>query len=205
MTIKAKKESIEETEKAPFAGEETPEEEAEEAEAKKVVVKADDEEEEDLKKEEDEEEDEDATEKGELGGVNPEEDANASAQAGNTVSPNQGVPSTQDVFVPQSRVAGKRNASAGSLAGGQSPSEVSYTGKSGKADLLKSPLYVGMSKQIGDFQKAMTEKLEAVEKSFSDRIANLDKAFKALENMPVRKALTETQEVKADKAFRYTN
>lgn len=179
------------------------EEETEEAETEEKAV---DDEKEDMEKKDDEE-DEDKTEKGE--GESPEEGAEEADQAGNTISPNAGTPSTQDVFVPSSGVAGKRNASAGSKVGGQSPSEVSYTGKSAQPDLLKSPLYVGMSKQLNNFQKAMNDKFTAIEKSFADRISNLDKALKVLENQPVHKAFADTQVEKsvqkAEKPLRYTN
>jgi hypothetical protein len=142
--------------------------------------------------EEDEEEDEDETEKGELGGENPQEDAAASNQAGGTLSPNAGVPSTQNVFVPQSNVRVSRESSSGSSMG-QSPSEVSY-GKSANTDLLKSPLYTQLSSQIEALKKSFEKKLEAIDKSMSDRVENLQKTAKQIEafyKQPLYKSIDE--------------
>jgi len=142
--------------------------------------------------EEEDEEDEDETEKGELGGQNPQEDTASATDANSTLSPNAGVPSTQNVFVPQSNVRVGRESSSGSSAG-QSPSEVTY-GKSANTDLLKSPLFVELSSQIGALKKSFEKKLEAIDKSMSDRVENLQKTAKQIEafyKQPLYKSIDE--------------
>lgn len=132
------------------------------------------------------------TKKGEAGGENPQEDTASSTDANSSISPNMGVPSTQNVFVPQSNARVGREASSGSSAG-QSPSEVSY-GKSVEPDLMKSPLFTGLSSQMTELQKAFEKKLEAMEKSFNDRVANINKSVAEIEKFykqPFYKAINE--------------
>jgi len=189
-TKKESKETEDDEEKLIKADDEDKIEDDDESEARgnangEDTEKSDDESEEDLKKE-DKEDDED-TEKAE---GNPEEE-NADAKTdGHTVTTAPLINQTPGQFVPQSGIAGKRTASVGSMVGGQSPSAVSY-GKSAEADLLKSPLYMNLSKQLAGFEKAMQVKVDAMVKSFEARFDNLNKALTALENMPIRKAFSE--------------
>jgi len=68
-------------------------------------------------------------------GQNPEEDTASATDANSTISPNQSTPSSaQHMLTPQSSVDASR------IGHGQSPSEVSYTGKDIDAELKKSPL-----------------------------------------------------------------
>jgi len=171
--------------------EEEAEETAEEKKKKKMRMKEAEGESEDEDEEEEEEEAE--VEKDQFGGKTPEEEAIQSNTAGHTVSPNAKVPSTQNVFTPASQVSVGRSASSGSIAGGQSPSEVTY-GKSAKTDLLKSPLFVELSGQIEALQKSFEKKLESIEKSVNDRVANLQKTAGNLEkfyNQSFYKAVDE--------------
>lgn len=186
---KAEDEAKPEMEKAPVEEDEEKlrmkkeDEEDEETEEEKKKKK--------MKKAEEDEEDEE-TEKGELGGENPQEDTASATDANSTLSPNAGVPSTQNVFVPQSNVRVSRESSSGSSMG-QSPSEVSY-GKSANTDLLKSPLYTQLSSQIEALKKSFEKKLEAIDKSMSDRVENLQKTAKQIEafyKQPLYKSIDE--------------
>jgi type I site-specific restriction-modification system R (restriction) subunit len=175
--------------------------ETEEAE-QKVALKASDESKETMKMEElenDEEEDESGkkkkkkTVKGELGGENPAEQACEANTAGNTISPNAGVPSTQQILANNSGIHVGREAN--SVSGySQAPSDVSY-GKSVNPDLLKeSPLYVGLSKEFEALQSTISKKLDSVEKSFNDRIANMQKKLEIIESFgkqPFYKSINE--------------
>jgi hypothetical protein len=162
-------------------------EEEAETEVEKAPVEEEDEEEKMRMKKEDEEADEESeeekkkkkTKKGELGGENPQEDTASATDANSSVSPNMGVPSTQNVFVPSSSTKVGREASSGSSLG-QSPSEVSY-GKSADTDLTKSPLFVELSAQLDALKKSFEQKLVSVEKSVSDRVANLQKTAGEME------------------------
>ena len=169
-------EEEEETKKATSEEEDMEKSEGEEEEEKckkkkKMKKKEDEDEEKTVEKADDEEEMEKAEE-------NPEESAKESTNASHSTSPNFGVPSRQDVFTPASNVHVGRESSSGSSLG-QSPSEVHY--KSGNADLTKSPLFVGLSKQLKDLAKSFDTKMEAVEKSMQDRIMNMEKSVKHAE------------------------
>ena len=178
--------------KEAFGGKETPEEETEEAnsKSKKTKKKVDMDEDEEVEKSEDEEDDKETTKKGSEGGENPEEDTSASTQAGSSTSPNMGVPSTQNVMHGSSGIAGARMATGNS----NSPSSISYAGKSASMDLQKSPLFVELSKQIAELNNSVTAKLSAVEKSVNDRVANLNKSVEKVEafyKQPFYKAVNE--------------
>lgn len=148
-------------------------------------------EEEEMEKEKEDEEDEEEMKKTGLE-ENPEEGAESGTDASSSTSPNMGVPSTQNVAhgpATPSSAARMANNSA------QSPSEVSYTGKSyGNVDLNKSPLYVELSKQIGEMNKALMGKVNAIEKSMNDRLVNLQKTMSAVEKFydrPLYKSVDE--------------
>jgi hypothetical protein len=133
--------------------------------------------------------------KGELGGENPQEQAEAAGTSASTITPSPLTPSPpQHIYVPPTGVVGERMGTIGSIATGQAPSEVSYSGKSVNPDLLKSPLFVELSGQLENLQKAFNKKLEAVEKSVSNRIVNLQKSIGQVEkfyNQPFYKAIDE--------------
>lgn len=131
--------------------------------------------------------------KGELGGENPAEGVASGTDAGSSTSPGMGVPSTQQVLNNPTGVNGSRNATPGSFAGGQSPSDVHYSGKEAGAEpeLMKSPLYTELSKAIDGMQKALNKKVEALEKSVADRLGNIQKAMDRFYSQPFYKAVDE--------------
>lgn len=183
-----KKEAEDEAEDEDMEDEDEDEEEKRKK-RKKARKEAEDEEEE----EESEEESKEETEKGKGGGESPEESAASGTDANSSLSPGMGVPSTQNVYVPASGIGGERNASPGK-ATGVAPGDVGYSGKSARADLQKSPLFVGLSKEVQSFQRAIEKKMDAMEKSFGDRITNLNKTLKKVEefyNRPLRKGFAE--------------
>lgn len=176
------------------------------AEESKTMKEEEDKVDKELEDEEDEEEDEEEEKKkkskkkkemvkGE--GTNPEEDTSSATDANSTISPGNPA-STQDVFVPSSSVSTGREANH-AAATGEAPSEVSY-GKSAEPDLLKSPLYLEISKGLSSLQESMSKKLEAVEKSVNDRVANLQKALGEVEKFyksPMYKAVSENSGAEA--------
>lgn len=203
------KDDEEETEKASDEEEETEkevdsEEEETDGKKKKKAKKAED--------------DEDVEEKGALGGENPDEGAASGRDANSTISPGMGR-KPQHILNPQSRVAGDRNAS-GATMGGQSPSDVGYAGKAFNPELMKSPLFVELSKQFVDLRKSVqmrigdvSSDLDAFEKSFNDRVTNIteklssiEKALKSVSAIPVHKGynepLTEKTKEEGDISFR---
>lgn len=133
--------------------------------------------------EEDEEEDMEKQEE------NPEQSASSGTDDNSTISPNAGVPSTQNVFVPNSNISVGRNAT-----NGIAPSDVSYSGKSVNPDLAKSPLFVELSKNIDGIRLTMSKKIEAIEKSINDRLDNLMKTVNRVEkfyDQPLYKSMNE--------------
>jgi hypothetical protein len=84
------------------------------------------------------------------------------------------------VFVQPSGIHVPREANSGSSLG-QSPSDVHF-GKSVNPDLTKSPLFVELSKGISSMQDAISKKLDSVEKSFNDRVANMSKKLETMES-----------------------
>lgn len=128
----------------------------------------------------DDEEDEDKIEKTE--GENPEEDTASATDANSTLTPGSVINTRQHVLNPQSNIRIGRNASAGSSAG-QSPSDVTYSGKSADTEFMKSPLY----KKMVSMEKVLTAKLEAVEKSMKDRIADTKKEMEKFYSQPFYK------------------
>jgi hypothetical protein len=123
------------------------------------------------------------TVKGEMGGTNPEESETIGASDPHTITPNMTVPSKgQNVFVPTSRISVSREQP-------KYPNEVQL--KSASPDLNKSPLFVELTKQINGIQKALATKLEAVEKSYNDRLANLQKTLDKFYAQPFYKSVNE--------------
>jgi len=172
--------------------------EKEDEEAKKTAV---DDKEEDLEKKEDEEDEDEEKKKkkmkkGDQGGENPQEDTASATDANSSISPKMGVPSTQDVFVPQSGVKVSREQpqypNEVQMSGSQSGNIPSY-GKSVNVELTKSPLFIELSKQINGMQNALGKKLEAVEKSYTDRIANLQKSLDKFYSQPFYKSIDDAQ------------
>lgn len=116
---------------------------------------------------------------------NPSESAEAASQAGSTVTPGKQTGQAQDVFVPQSGIPGSR------MGQGKTPGQESYSGKSANPDLMKSPLFVELSKNIESLKGAVSKKLEAVEKSMQDRLANIEKDLKKFYDQPFYKAVVD--------------
>jgi hypothetical protein len=142
----------------------------------KVVNKAEDMEDEDSEDDEDSEEDENGKKKkkkkssikGEAGsGQSPEASSQSSMTAEHSTSPGMGVPSSQNVFVPQSSISVSREQPA--------------FGKSADLDLMKSPIFVGLSEQISELKKALDVKLDSVAKSYNDRLDNMKKELTSTE------------------------
>jgi len=117
--------------------------------------------------------------------LNPEEAEAEGAKDGNTTTNAAVIGNKQDVFNPSSAVNGAREATGNS----NSPSSLGYTGKS--LNFEKSPLFVEMSKHFAALGETVSKKLEATEKSVSDRIANMNKALEAMYNKPMYKAISE--------------
>jgi hypothetical protein len=159
--------------------------------------------EEELKKEEGMDEEEEETEeekkkkksklkakKGEGLSENPEESAASGADGNSTISPGAIVPGKgQNVFVPQSSIKVSRE-------------QETPMGKSAEPDLMKSPVYLGIMKQLDGMQEAIVKKTEAmgaaIQKSMEDRLANTKKEvdnmvnqMQKFYNQPMYKALGE--------------
>lgn len=158
-------------------------------EDEKVVNKAEDMEDEDSEDDEDSEEDENGKKKkkkkssmkGEAGsGQSPEASSQSSMTAEHSTTPGagQGVPSSQNVFVPQTSVNVSREQTA--------------LGKSAELDLTKSPIFVGLSEQIAksvntldvkfdEFRKSLDKNFESITKSYNDRLDNMKKELSQVE------------------------
>jgi ATP-dependent Clp protease ATP-binding subunit ClpA len=162
-------------------GKETPEEEKLEEEEQKKKMKKSEEKEELCSECHEPKEKCKCAIKGEAHEQTPSEGADASNQSGNTISPNAGTPSTQNVFIPQSGINVGRNSTSGTAQMGQSPSDVHYTGKSASLDLIKSPLFNEITNKLNNLQKSNEKKLDSIEKSMNDRIANLTKLLEKVE------------------------
>jgi len=103
------------------------------------------------------------------GAESPSEDAASATDDNSTLSPGASVPSTpQDVFVPQSGISVAREQST-------------PMGKSVEPDLLKSPLFVNLSKQLDGIREAVSNKITALEKSVNDRLNNVLKDMDKIE------------------------
>jgi len=146
---------------------------------KKSIEKAEDDEDEEDK--EDESSKKKKAKKG-AGSLSPEESEAAGASEGHTTTPGLGVPSKpQDVFVPSSTVEGKREQST-------------PMGKSVNTDLLKSPLFVNLTKQMDAMQDALTKKVDAIQKSVEDRMKNIKSDMEKIEkfySQSFHKAISE--------------
>jgi hypothetical protein len=184
---KPKKQRFEKEDEATEEDDSTEDEEVE-YKGKKKKVKKEAEDDADAEEESSEEEEE-TTEKGEMGGENQAEGAQASTTAGHTITPGKMTGQKQNVFNPETKIQGTR------IGTGTTPGQESYSSKSVEnTDLLKSPLFTELSKQIGDMQKSIGKKVEAVEKSFADRLANLQRTVEAVEKFyeqPLHKGFVE--------------
>jgi hypothetical protein len=104
--------------------------------------------------------------------LNPEESESAGTTDGHAVTPGKMTGQKADVFVPSSDIEGKRT-------------QETPMGKSAKVDLTKSPLFVGINKQLDSMEKALADKISSVEKSVNDRLKNMreeiEKTEKAVE------------------------
>lgn len=151
-------------------------------------------EDEEVEKEDEEPEDEEETEKGELGGVSPIESGEQSTTAGHTITPGKVIGGTQHILTPQSQIPGERMGKPEGRSSGVSPSDVTYSGKSAKSDLMKSPLFIELSGQMENLGKAVNDKLTAIEKSVNDRLENIKKTATKIEEFykrPFFKAVAE--------------
>ena len=183
----AKKEEMKEELERKKAKEEPEKDEVEKAEEKPEdkVDKAVEE----IEDEDEEEEDEDGkkkkkAKKGVGSSLNPEESEGKASSGESTLSPGASVPSKpQNVIVPPSDVDGKRT-------------QETPMGKSVEPDLMKSPLYMGISKQIEEMRTALDSKFEAVYKSYNDRLDNMTKELQKAE-----KAMQEFYSKSFQKAY----
>lgn len=124
------------------------------------------------------------TKKGEGAGEgSPGEESQEGADAQHSTTSASVIGTKQDVFVPSSGIQ------TGRMATGNTPSETHYSGKS--ADMNKSPVFREISKQIADMGKAMDQKFAAIEKSFEDRVKNMQKAVEKFYSQPLYKAVGE--------------
>ena len=64
-------------------------------------------------------------------------------------------------------------------------------GKSVEPDLMKSPLYMGIMKQLDGIQDSMSKKIDAMEKSVNDRLANTKKDLEKFYSQSMYKAVGE--------------
>jgi len=119
--------------------------------------------------------------KGDQGGLNPGEAAQSSSTEGHTTTSKPVINTRQNVFNPKTNVSSARNASDGKAQMGQSPSDISYTGKSVNPDLMKSPLFQELDRNINGIRTVMSKKIDSVEKSMNDRLDNLTKVMEKLE------------------------
>lgn len=181
MKLKEQKKDDEELDKKKKAVDDKKEdlekEETEDDEDKKKSIDDEEsEEEEDKKKKK-------KAKKGESGGHDPEAEENEETNAEHTISPGQSTPSSpQNTFVPQSNIDGKREQTT--PMGKEAPNE----------ELLKSPLFTNLNKQLNEMKKSFEVKLEALEKSFKDRSENLQKSVGKIEEFykkPFYKAVDE--------------
>lgn len=127
--------------------------------------------------------------KGDGSGESPEEDTASATDDNSSTSPGMGVPSTQNVFVPNSNIT-----VPGTVASGDTPSESTFSGKSVRTNLMKSPLFVNINKQLDEMRKSYEKKLTAMEKSMADRLTNITKTLKNVEefyNKPLYKGFAE--------------
>lgn len=172
--VKTKKESVPEDEEKACKTEdgEPSEEEKKKSKAKKEgdedMEKTEETEEEKDVDMDDDEDDKKKKKSADASGQNPEQAGNDSDNASHSMSPGQGVPSTQDVFVPSSDVDASRD-------------QETPMGKSVNPDLLKSPLFKQLSSQIDGIREAVSKKLDAVEKSVNDRLSNVMKDMGKIE------------------------
>lgn len=124
--------------------------------------------------------------KAEGSALSPEESEARSTTQEGTITPELSVPSKpQDVFVPPSQVTVDRT-------------QDTPMGKSSEPELVKSPMYVGLSGQLDDMRKALDAKLEGIAKSYNDRLDNMKKsldtaeaALKAFNEKPFYKAIND--------------
>jgi hypothetical protein len=106
---------------------------------------------------------------------NPEQGAAEGAKDSNTLTPGKMTGKPQNVFTPPTSIPGNR------MGSGSQPGQEHYSGKSVEPDFQKSPLYVEMSKQIEGMSSAFSKKLDSVEKSVNDRMANIMKLMEKIE------------------------
>jgi len=105
----------------------------------------------------------------------PGEGAAEGGKGSNTLTPGKQTGKPQNVFVPPTSIPGNR------MGSGSQPGQEHYAGKSIETDFQKSPLYVEMSKQIDNLSSAFSKKLDSVEKSVNDRMANIVKLMEKLD------------------------
>lgn len=98
--------------------------------------------------------------------INPEESAEQSQTAEHTTTTDSVINTRQNVFVPSSGIQVARTQ--------ETPmGVVPAIKKSATADLMKSPLFISITKQMDSMQEALSNKVAALEKSVSDRLKNI--------------------------------
>jgi hypothetical protein len=100
--------------------------------------------------------------------VNPEESGAQSTSAEHTTTPGEVIHTDQNVFVPSSSVEGRREQST-------------PMGKSVEPDLMKSPLFVGINKQLDGIRESIEKKIDSIQKSVDDRLNNIKKDVEKIE------------------------
>ncbi len=110
--------------------------------------------------------------------LNPEESGEESTSDSHSTTPGKMTGAKQDVFNPSSDVDGKRTQST--------PMDGMH--KSVAPDMTKSPLFISLNKQMDEMKDVVSKKFESALKSMNDRMINLEKGIKAIENMPLYKA-----------------
>ncbi len=112
--------------------------------------------------------------KGEGSSLAPQESEARSATSEGTITPNLSTPSQgQNVFVPPSGIHVARTQ--------ETPMSTVNVTKSFEPDVTKSPLFMGINKQLDSIQDSLSKKIDAVEKSVTDRLKNVKSDMEKIE------------------------
>lgn len=117
-----------------------------------------------------------------------EENPEQAAERAETITDKPVIGQNQNVFVPQTQVEGEREAT------GKEPGQESYSGKSARVDLRKSPLFLELSGKISQLDRNVKLRLDSIEKSVKDRVDDINKTTEKLEEFykqPFYKAISE--------------
>jgi hypothetical protein len=106
--------------------------------------------------------------------LDPTESTAQEQTDGHTTTPGAVIGTPQHMLTPSSSVDGKRT-------------QETPMGKSVNSDLMKSPLYVELSKQLAGFDETV-KKFGSAMTSLEDRVTNMTKALETIEKMPLYKS-----------------